>query len=409
MTGFIPFLRENARFLAAGALLTLISSFGQTFFISIFAGEIKSEFGLSDGGWGTIYMVGTLASAAVMLRAGVLTDVMRVRHLGAVIMVGLAAACLFMAMNQWVYALPLVIFALRFTGQGMLSHLAVVAMARWYVATRGRAIALSFMGFAVGEAFLPMLIVAIMEGAYWRYIWVGCAFVAFGLIPVLLELLKQERTPQSVAEDNQSLGMRNRHWSRPECLRHYLFWIMVPAVMAPSIFMTSLFFHQVHLAEIKGYSHAGFVAMFPVYTIVSVLFGVVFGWLIDRFGTARLMPWFQVPMALGFFVLGLTNSLGATALAFILMGMTQGGNSTLSGAFWAEFYGTRHLGAIRSIATAVMVLGSAIGPAVTGGLIDLGILFDQQMLGISGIILTVCGLLWVGIARARREFGPVPD
>ena len=406
MTGFIPFIRENARFLAAGALLTLISSFGQTFFISIFAGQIKSEFGLTDGGWGTIYMVGTLASAAVMLRAGMLTDVMRVRHLGALVMVGLAAACVFMAVNPWVYALPLVVFTLRFTGQGMLTHLAVVAMARWYVATRGRAIALSFLGYAAGEAVLPMIVVAIMDGVYWRFIWIGCAFVAFGLIPLLLQLLKQERTPQSVAHENQSFGMRGVHWSRPDCMRHYLFWFMVPVVLAPSTFVTSLFFHQVHLAEIKGYSHAGFVALFPVYTVVSVTFGVVFGWLIDKFGTARLMPWFQVPMAIGFVVLGLTNSLGATALAFVLMGLTQGGNATLSGAFWAEFYGTRHLGAIKAMATAVMVLGSAIGPAVTGGLIDAGIMFDQQMIWIAGIILTVCALIGAGISRANREFLP---
>ena len=49
------FLFKNAPWLAVGALLTLLSSFGQTFFISIFAAEIQSEFGLSHGAWGGIY------------------------------------------------------------------------------------------------------------------------------------------------------------------------------------------------------------------------------------------------------------------------------------------------------------------------------------------------------------------
>ena len=64
---FPGFLRDNALFLSSGALLTLISCFGQTFFISIFAGEIRAEFGLSHGEWGAAYSTGTLASAIVMV------------------------------------------------------------------------------------------------------------------------------------------------------------------------------------------------------------------------------------------------------------------------------------------------------------------------------------------------------
>ena len=64
------FLRSNAPWLGAGALLMFSSSYGQTFFISIFAGEIRAEYGLSDGQWGLIYTLGTTASALLMLWAG---------------------------------------------------------------------------------------------------------------------------------------------------------------------------------------------------------------------------------------------------------------------------------------------------------------------------------------------------
>ena len=56
--GFFQFLRENAPFLAAGALLAFSSSFGQTFLISAYAGVIRDEFGLSHGQWGAIYSSG---------------------------------------------------------------------------------------------------------------------------------------------------------------------------------------------------------------------------------------------------------------------------------------------------------------------------------------------------------------
>ena len=62
------FYRDNARWLAAGLVLTLCSSFGQTFFISLFAAEIKQAHGLTDGGWGAVYTAGTLTSAALLIR-----------------------------------------------------------------------------------------------------------------------------------------------------------------------------------------------------------------------------------------------------------------------------------------------------------------------------------------------------
>ncbi|MCP3970049.1 MAG: MFS transporter, partial [Rhodobacteraceae bacterium] len=126
----LQFVRSNAPFLAAGVLLTFCSSFGQTYLISVFAGEIRAEFGLSHGDWGGIYATGTFASAVVMVWAGVLTDHFRVRLLGAVILVLLALACLAMALAPGAWALPFVIFALRFAGQGMTTHIAMVAMAR---------------------------------------------------------------------------------------------------------------------------------------------------------------------------------------------------------------------------------------------------------------------------------------
>ncbi|PCH69978.1 MAG: MFS transporter, partial [Rhodobacteraceae bacterium] len=86
----IGFVSRNAPWLAAGAVLTFLSSFGQTFFISIFAGEIRSEFSLSHGEWGGIYSLGTTASAVVMIWAGSLTDVFRVRVVGPVVLAGLA-------------------------------------------------------------------------------------------------------------------------------------------------------------------------------------------------------------------------------------------------------------------------------------------------------------------------------
>lgn len=398
--GLLPFLRANAPFLAAGALLTFSSSFGQTFLISVFAGAIREEFGLSHGQWGWTYTVGTFASAVVMVWAGVLTDHFRARVLGAAALGLLALASLAMALAPAAWALPLVVFALRFAGQGMMSHVAVVAMARWFVVSRGRALSVASLGIAAGEAFLPLVAVMLMGEVPWRWLWVGFALFLVAMVPVLTALLRLERTPQSAAAESVSAGIGGTQWTRGKALRHFLFWCLVPAILAPSAWSTAFFFQQVHLAQTKGWSHLQLVALFPLFTSAAVISMVLSGWVIDRVGSARLMPVYLLPMGLGFVVIGSTESLGLAALGMVLMAISQGANSTLPNAFWAEAYGTRHIGGIKALATAVMVLGSAIGPGLTGALIDRGIVFEDQMPGIAAYFLFASAFVWIGVRRA---------
>ncbi|MGY8790585.1 MAG: MFS transporter, partial [Pseudomonadales bacterium] len=111
-----------------------------------------------------------------------------------------------------------------------------------------------------------------------------------------MSLLHQERSPQYMAKEGQSVGMQGRHWTRNQTLVHPLFWFMVPAFVGLSAFNTAFFFLQVHFAEVKGWEHFQLVAMFPIYTGVAISTMVLSGILLDRFGTARLIPYFQLPM-----------------------------------------------------------------------------------------------------------------
>ncbi len=397
----VRFLLGNAPWLSAGVLLTFLSSFGQTFFISIFAGEIRADFGLSQGAWGGIYSLGTAASAAVMIWAGALTDVFRVRVIGPVVLIGLAVACLAMAAVSAVWLLPVAIFLLRLFGQGMSSHIAVVAMSRWFVATRGRALSVATLGFSAGEAVLPLTFVGLMAIVDWHWLWVAGAIICLAGAPALIALLRHERTPRTIALSHSSTGMKEQHWTRAQTLRHPLFWLMVPGLLGPSAFNTAFFFHQVHFAELKGWTHLDLVALFPFYTAASIGAMMVSGWALDRFGTARLMPFYQLPMVVSFLLFSTVHSVGGMALGFVFLAMTTGANSTLPNAFWAEFYGTAHIGAIKAMAAAVMVLGSAVGPGITGVLIDFGMELEAQYFWISGFFLLSTALMGIGIVRYR--------
>lgn len=397
------FFKQNFRWLLPGVLLTLLSSFGQTFFISLFAGEIRSEFGLSHGDWGGIYLIGTSVSAVVMIWAGVLTDHFRVRVLGALSLAFLAASCIWMAEIRAAWALPFLIFALRFTGQGMLSHIAIVAMARWFVATRGKALSVSALGFSLGQAFIPLVIVSVMSSDNWRNFWWFSAVFACAGIPVLWALLAQERTPRMMSEGKEAAGMQDKHWTRTQTLRHPLFWFMVPAILGPPAFNTAFFFHQVHFAASKGWTHFDLVALFPFFTITSIVAMLISGWALDRLGTAPLLPLSQAPMVAAFIIFYGANSPLQALLGMLLMGISAGALATLFPAFWAEFYGTRHIGSIKAVVAAVMVFGSAIGPAITGVLIDFGIELTQQYLGVAVFFCFTTASMVFGISRENSH------
>ncbi|MEM6481894.1 MAG: MFS transporter, partial [Pseudomonadota bacterium] len=162
----------------------------------------------------------------------------------------------------------------------------------------------------------------------------------------------------------------------------------------------AFFFHQVHFADIKEISHFELVSLYPVYTCVSILAMIAAGWGLDRWGTARLMPYMQLPMILAFLLFATTQSLELLTLGLMFLALNTGFHATLAAAFWSEFYGTAHIGSIKAMAAAIMVLGSALGPGITGLGIDLGVGLETQYFFVAGFFAFATAMMAIGIRRA---------
>ncbi len=200
-----------------------------------------------------------------------------------------------------------------------------------------------------------------------------------------------------------------RDWTLSEVLRDPNFYLISMGVLAPPFVATTIFFHQVYLTELRGWPLTLFAAGFAVMSIANVTFTLFSGWLIDRLSAARVLPMFLLPLAAASFVAAFVTAPWAIFAFMALMGVSNGFSSTLSGAMWPELYGTRHLGAIRSVVVATMVFASAAGPGLTGYLIDAGVDYDLQLAAMGVYALVAAAGMWVVSRRIVRKPEPGSD
>jgi MFS family permease len=374
----VNFLRENARWIVGGFLLTFFSSFGQTFFISLSAGDIRAENGLSHGQFGGLYMLATLASALTLPQLGKVVDRVPIAVVAAFTIPALMVAAISMSMATNVIWLGITIYALRLFGQGMMTHISMTAMGRWFSAQRGRAVSLATLGHNFGEAVFPSAFIFAAYALGWRGTWLAAAVVlALVAWPAIVMLMRVERTPRATDGPERRTALRD--WTRREVLRDPIFWLCLSGVLAPGFIGTTVFFHQVYLSELRGWAPEVFASSFIVMSSMTIVFALIAGQLIDRFSAVRVLPTFLLPLAASCLVLATTQSPWGAYAFMALMGISYGFSSTLFGALWPELYGARHLGSIRAVIVAMMVLATAMGPGLTGWLIDRGVSYPGQI------------------------------
>jgi MFS family permease len=382
LTGTLNFVAANPRLLAFGFLMPFASAFGQTFFIGLFGEPIRAAFDLSNARFGLLYSLATLCSAATLVWVGRLIDRVDLRAYTAATALAYTGACLLMAMvPPWQPLLFLAFFGLRITGQGLMSHIGLTSMGRYFVERRGTAVSAASMGNPVSEAVFPTVGVALIAWLGWRGTWLACAgAVLLVVLPLALWLLRghgeREGARRAQAAADAASGAAEHSWRVGQVLRDPWFYAMLPVVLFTPFTVTGLFFHQAALVSAKGWTLPLFANAFIAFALGAITGALVGGGLVDRFGARRLLLGVLAPAALGLTVLALASAPWAAWVVMPAMGLTAGGTLTLQGALWAEVYGTGHLGAVRSMVYAVMVVATAASPVLFGALLDAGVTFE---------------------------------
>lgn len=385
------------RLLLFGFLMAFGSSFGQTFFISLFSAEFRAAFGLSHGGFGALYSAATLTSGLLLLWAGGMIDRVDLRLFGGLVLLGIAGASALAAATAGPVMLVVALFCLRFFGQGLASHTAVTAVARYAnPKVRGRSVSLAALGFPAGEAVWPAVAVALIAVIGWRWTYAGAALLAVVVyLPLAMVLLASHgrRHTDLMARTDEGGGDAMRQWTRREVVGDPTFLWSMAAVLAPSFIVTGILFHQVHLTETKGWDLGVFAGGYVAYAACQIAVALVTGPAIDRVGARRVARFYLTPLVGGLVLLSQSDAVWAGLFFLAMCGATSGASSTLLGTLWAEIYGVRHLGAIRALVTACTVVSSALSPAMMGWALDAGVSIEAIAVACAVYVVGGIGVL----------------
>jgi len=405
MAGYRHFIARQWPLLGFGFVTVFWGNLGQSFFISWFGAGIQQSFTISAADYGLLYAVATLCSGLLIMALGAHIDRLPLGLFTALVAGGLMLASLLLSQVNTLLMFGIALFLLRLCGQGLMPHTAQTTMARHFQHNRGKALSVSASGVPFGEVLLPTLAVALISAVGWQQSWFWLALSIPLLYGPLSLVLLRKSAAQRVLPLATAAGTAS-HFSRRHVLADKRFWLILPALLAGPFMLTGLFIQQQYLLAEKGWTTALLASGFVLYGIMHWLSAMWAGALVDRYSARRLVRFVMLPLFFSLFALAMLEGSWLALLFMALLGLAIGSAHPVFSALWAEVYGVSHIGAIRSLATAIMMLATAAAPWIFGLFIDHGMAGEQffSLLALAVLLAALSAWLAFGatpVAKSR--------
>jgi MFS family permease len=355
---------------------------GQTMGMAVFTDHLIGALGLTRTQLSMAYLLGTVCSALLLIRAGRWYDRFGGRITVTAASLALAAMLLFISISDYLAGLMrgsssfafvvifLGYFGVRFFGQGMLTSASRNTLLVWFEKRRGlvtgvRGVFVS-LGFSLAPIFLAWQISLFgWRGALW---WLAVYCAVFSVAAVI-----------AIRDNPESCGVRidgaAHDPSAPavdtvpdmtldQARRTPVFWLYSLGLSMHALFITAITFHVVSIFNEAGRDASEAFGLFLPVAIVTTSVNLAAAWLADY---SRLKPFLLVMLSCfavaGTGLLNLQDTWGYWLLV-VGLGIGSGLWSVISSLAFIRYFGALHLGEVSGMVSACMVLGSAIGPAL---------------------------------------------
>lgn len=260
-----------------------------------------------------------------------------------------------------------------------------VAVGNWFVRKRGRAISFIGVGLRAGQALYPLVIISPIIVAFsWRYAYGALAVITlllivvpswlfirrrpedYGLLPdgESVELTSDGDQPQPLLQDVED------SFTLAEARRTGAFWLITIATMTVVFAQTSVNLHAVASVVDRGMNES--LSGVFVFIIMGTAALSAYGWgmLMDRIHV-RWATALATVFSAGSMVVIVFASNAWLAFGFaVLFGLGTGGWTLAQTLLFSNYFGRRHLGAIRGLSTVLAGPFGAAGPLLAGVIRD---------------------------------------
>jgi MFS family permease len=379
---------------AVGFLANVASAFSLASTLSVFLKALTEDLGVSRGVFSLLRSGESLIAAGMAPVIGSLVD----RHggrwlmaLGAIV-VGTGFVLLSQVEAFWQFLF--VRWGLVTVGDAFMGYMVVnVAIARWFLRKRGRAVAISGMGVGFAKVGMPLFAASLLVSLGWRQTW-----AVFGLMTLALvvgpALLFVRQCPEDMGlhpdgasrslDPNPSLKRQERAassetwsvrdevvWSRKEAARTLTFWLIVVVFGIASVGVTGLNLHVFAYVSDIGHSEVVAATVMSVIALMQLASPLFWGLLAERIDVRNAATIKFLVQAAGLSLAITTRHVFLLYGGFLLYGFGLGGGMVLSEIMWVNYFGRLSLGRVRGLGLLLTHILAAGGPPFFGFLFDL--------------------------------------
>jgi predicted MFS family arabinose efflux permease len=274
-----------------------------------------------------------------------------------------------------------------------------VPLANWFVRKRGQAISIAFIGMPAGIFVFSPISQLLIDEVGWRQTWVILGGGG-ALITVLVALLIMRRRPQDMGLNpdgiaappagigtpahQTSLHAAEDSWTRQEAVRSATFWRRVT-----------------YFIDDKGFDAHIVAWSLSAEALAAFLVSLPTGWAMDRYPPRYVATVSTLLMVAGFILTMTAGSVLQVFAATSVFGLGVASFIICQNAVWPAYFGHANIGAIRGLATPLMLAFSAIGAPATGLVRDSTGSFVYPWI-VGTVCLLVAAILLLSTSRPQR-------
>ncbi len=271
---------------------------------------------------------------------------------------------------------------LYMVGSASISPMVVNAiLSKWFVRKRGRAISIASMGLSAGAVVLAPAIAYVIVQFGWRVAWAvqGGLLCAALAVPAMLIIRRQPEDvgllPDGASEPINSrleparTAVTEESWTRREAMRTRELWMLIAIFGIGGLPASAIVLHLIPFFQDVGFSVAVAVFIVGFENAFALVSKPIWGYYLDQLDPRRLVAlgWgFKLLPLLGLPLIGNTYGLWPVLPLAALYGIGVGSGQTGQEVIWAHYFGRRHIGAVRSIASPFTIIFGAGGTWFAG-------------------------------------------